>query len=83
MADADRIAAALRYQQELDAYKHLAGGITRGAVERGIPAKASESLGSLGVPGIRYLDAGSRSGGKGTSNFVVFDPKHMNIIGRE
>ena len=38
---------------------------------------------SLGIPGIRYLDQGSRAGGAGTSNFVVFDPKHMNIIGRE
>ena len=36
-----------------------------------------------GIPGIRYLDQGSRAGGSGTSNFVVFDPAHMNIIGRE
>jgi hypothetical protein len=44
---------------------------------------ASDYLQSHGIPGIRYLDQGSRSGGAGTSNFVVFDPKHMNIIGRE
>jgi hypothetical protein len=44
---------------------------------------ASESLREAGIPGIRYLDQGSRAGGAGTSNFVVFDPKHMNIIGRE
>ena len=43
----------------------------------------SKLLQSEGIPGIRYLDQGSRSGGQGTSNFVVFDPKHMNIIGRE
>lgn len=43
---------------------------------------ASNRLRELGIPGIRYLDQGSRAGG-GTSNFVVFDPKHMNIIGRE
>ena len=43
---------------------------------------ASNYLRSIGIPGIRYLDQGSRAGG-GTSNFVVFDPKHMNIIGRE
>jgi len=43
---------------------------------------ASDYLQSHGIPGIRYLDQGSRAGG-GTSNFVVFDPKHMNIIGRE
>ena len=44
---------------------------------------ASKMLQEAGIPGIRYLDQGSRSGGAGTSNFVVFDPKHMNIIGRE
>lgn len=44
---------------------------------------ASNSLRELGIPGIRYLDQGSRAGGAGTSNFVVFDPAHMNIIGRE
>jgi len=45
--------------------------------------QASQWLKDNGIPGIRYLDQGSRSGGAGTSNFVVFDPKHMNIIGRE
>jgi len=44
---------------------------------------ASDALREAGIPGIRYLDQGSRAGGAGTSNFVVFDPKHMNIIGRE
>jgi len=44
---------------------------------------ASKMLQEAGIPGIRYLDQGSRAGGAGTSNFVVFDPKHMNIIGRE
>ena len=43
----------------------------------------SKLLQSEGIPGIRYLDQGSRAAGAGTSNFVVFDPKHMNIIGRE
>ncbi len=33
---------------------------------------ASEWLKSQGVPGIRYLDGGSRSTGQGSSNFVVF-----------
>ena len=45
--------------------------------------KASAALQQAGIPGIRYLDQGSRTAGEGTSNFVVFDPKHMNIIGRE
>ena len=31
-----------------------------------------QRLQQAGIPGIRYLDGGSRAGGKGTSNFVVF-----------
>jgi hypothetical protein len=46
-------------------------------------AAASNYLRSLGIPGIRYLDQGSRSGGKGTSNFVVFDDQIPKIVGRE
>lgn len=32
----------------------------------------SEYLRSMGIPGIKYLDASSRDAGEGTSNFVVF-----------
>lgn len=35
-------------------------------------AQISEALSNRGIPGIRYLDANSRSQGKGTSNFVIF-----------
>lgn len=44
---------------------------------------ASDFLYSLGIPGIRYLDQGSRSGGKGTSNFVVFDDKLVKTLKKE
>jgi len=59
------------------------GAYTRLTALFGSQDKASKFLKDAGIPGIRYLDGGSRAGGKGTSNFVVFDPKHMNIIGRE
>lgn len=36
------------------------------------PAEKAEILRQAGIPGIRYLDQGSRGTGKGTSNFVVF-----------
>lgn len=36
------------------------------------PADKSEALRQAGIPGIRYLDQGSRGTGEGTSNFVVF-----------
>ena len=34
--------------------------------------QTSEMLRQAGIPGIRYLDEGSRGAGQGTSNFVVF-----------
>ena len=33
---------------------------------------AASTLRGLGIPGIRYLDGGSRGAGQGSSNFVVF-----------
>lgn len=43
---------------------------------------AAEYLRALDIPGIRYLDAGSRGKG-GTSNFVLFDDQLPKIVGRE
>lgn len=45
--------------------------------------KASVFLKQHGIPGIKYLDQGSRTGGKGTSNFVVFDDQIPKILGNE
>ena len=42
----------------------------------------SSKLRELGIPGIKYLDAGSRGASKETRNFVVFDPAHMDILER-
>jgi hypothetical protein len=46
-------------------------------------AKASQWLNARGIPGIRYLDQGSRAGGNGTRNFVLFDDKLTKITKRE
>ena len=48
--------------------------------ELGSAQKASEYLQKAGVNGIKYLDEGSRGTGKGTSNFVVFDPEQVKIL---
>lgn len=40
---------------------------------------ASERLREAGIPGIRYLDQGSRGAGAGTSNYAVFDPRIIEI----
>ena len=42
----------------------------------------AETLNNAGIPGIRYLDGGSRSAGQGSSNFVVFDPSMIRILER-
>jgi hypothetical protein len=47
------------------AYQHLANAT-------GGPQNAAALLRAQGIPGIRYLDQGSRGAGQGTSNFVVF-----------
>ncbi|CAB4141501.1 hypothetical protein UFOVP415_3 [uncultured Caudovirales phage] len=60
---------AIRDNQELTGYGLLqAYKGHRG----GNPVAVSEALRDAGIPGIRYLDDGSRGQGKGTSNFVVF-----------
>ena len=41
--------------------------------------KASEALLAAGIPGIRYLDGGSRSEGQGTYNYVAFDENLIRI----
>jgi hypothetical protein len=49
-------------------------------------AAVSRDLRDIGIPGIRYLDAGSRGqGGSGTRNFVVFpgEEKKVKILKRE
>ncbi len=39
-------------------------------------------LKQAGIPGIRYLDQGSRGAGAGTSNYVVFDDSLLSILGK-
>ena len=49
-------------------------------ISRGQEAAVSASMRDAGIPGIRYLDQGSRGKGEGTSNFVIFDPKNIEIL---
>lgn len=43
---------------------------------------ASKKLKELGIPGIRYLDQGSRNAGSGTMNTVLFDDALVKILER-
>ena len=44
--------------------------------------KGSELADWIGIPGIKYLDQGSRDAGSGTSNYVMFSDKYPNITKR-
>jgi hypothetical protein len=39
-----------------------------------------KELQAVGIPGIKYLDAGSRTKGDGSRNYVVFDENLINIV---
>jgi hypothetical protein len=44
------------------------------------PIRAAEALRNAGIPGIRYLDQGSRGAGEGSRNYVVFDDNLIEIL---
>jgi hypothetical protein len=44
--------------------------------------QASQMMRQAGIPGIKYLDGGSRNAGQGSSNFVVFDDGLLKILER-
>lgn len=43
-------------------------------------AEADKKLAEAGIPGIRYLDQGSRGKGEGSYNYVVFDDSIIDIL---
>lgn len=44
---------------------------------------AASRLQEAGIPGIRYLDQGSRSKGEGTYNYVIFDDSLIKIVAKD
>jgi hypothetical protein len=46
----------------------------------GRKAAAVPALQQAGIPGIKYLDQGSRGAGQGSSNYVVFNDKLIDIL---
>ena len=61
-----------------DFYTTLASGMT----SSGRPA-ASQALSEMGIPGTKYLDQLSRNNREGgTSNYVIFDPRMIEITDR-
>lgn len=60
------------------------GGELYKALNQGLDdaAKTSAALNKAGIQGIKYLDQSSRADGKGTRNFVVFDPSSVKMLER-
>lgn len=59
------------------AYHKLGGNAAFSNIDKGA---ASSALSERGIPGIKYLDQGSRAAGDGSHNYVVFDPSKMEIL---
>lgn len=57
----------------------------QGILGNGLGPEVSQRLRDAGIPGIRYLDGGSRGAGQGTSNYVVFPGMEhlLKILSRE
>jgi hypothetical protein len=61
-----------------DVYQTVSRGLAQGKGYK--PSEATSVMREAGIPGIKYLDQGSRTGGSGTSNYVVFDDKLIDIL---
>jgi hypothetical protein len=68
--------------QDMLAIKNTKAGDILKQMERTAenPERAAEVLKKAGVPGIKYLDQGSRAAGDGSRNYVVFDDKLITIL---
>ena len=53
-------------------------GSDRGMVYAPHSASEARALQDAGIPGLRYLDGGSRGAGEGTHNYVIWDESHLN-----
>ena len=59
-----------------------AGLTAQSFLGNGLGREVSATLRAKGIPGIKYLDQGSRGAGTGTSNYVVFDDALPKILQR-
>ena len=64
-----------------DVYEALVAHGTKAGLTNGQAQQiASETLGNVGIPGLRYLDGQSRDAGEGTQNTVVWDQALLDQI---
>jgi len=64
-------------KQEVDRFWRESGGSFPASTMQDAPAKY---LKGVGIPGIRYLDQGSRGAGDGSRNYVVFDENLISLV---
>src|SRR5690606_14369426 len=50
---------------------------------KGGRGRMEDVLRKAGIPGIKYLDQGSRDAGEGTRNYVVFDDSLIEIVAKD
>ena len=64
-------------------HRKLVGGASEWGESKQGAIETAKDLHAAGIPGIRYLDASSRGPtGAPTHNYVVFDPKNIDIVKR-
>ena len=78
----ERIDAAVNSMRDILGLKKGSGYYKELSGIYGTPEATSQRLQSLGIPGVRYLDQGSRSAGSGTMNTVVFDDSLIKMLER-
>jgi GNAT superfamily N-acetyltransferase len=79
--------AAIRFGDtpaaQMDLKRFLTIDAELGKIRDTAPKAASARLAAAGVPGLRYLDAGSRDTGQGTRNVVVFDASIVELTHKD
>ncbi len=63
-----------------EAVNHREDVFQRSGVTPAGPEGATEHFKKAGVPGVKYLDQGSRAAGEGSRNYVVFDDNLIDIL---
>lgn len=59
---------------------NYASVINGSGFHRSLGDNGAQALRDAGIPGIRYLDQGSRTAGEGSWNYVVFNDKIIDIV---
>jgi len=82
MGDTALLAKSGAKYHQFDPFTELKGGDFINSLNRhaGSPDAARTAFKDSGIPGIRYLDQGSRSAGDGSRNYVVFDDSLIDIL---